>query len=162
MSHFIMLADCLRKFNNWNGFLAVVTGLIQYPVSRLKLTWKSLQPSIIKKWELVEKLASPMDNFKNLRELFDNTPPTILPISIFLKDLIFVEENHNWYKNKENETKLLNFHKVEILGKIITRLNVCQNTPYLFPTNTTVQAFLHNMRYLEYHVLEEQSKQIET
>lgn len=56
LSHCIMLAEVcfveigvsfiynkkLRDYNNWHGFLAIVSGILQYPVLRLNQTWKVL------------------------------------------------------------------------------------------------------------------------
>jgi len=160
LTHCILLAEMVKKYNNWNGFLAVVSGLLQYPVTRLRQTWKSLSPAIAKKWDHFEKLISPVDNFRNLRECCDtSSPPSVLPISIILKDLIFIEDgNYDWCPNSQ----LLNFHKLEILGRVLGRMRESQVVDYPLSSVKFIQGYLNNLFYVEdVEILETQSKQIE-
>uniref|UniRef100_A0A6B2L791 Ras-GEF domain-containing protein n=1 Tax=Arcella intermedia TaxID=1963864 RepID=A0A6B2L791_9EUKA len=161
LTHCINLADKLKKYHNWNGFLAVVTGLVQYPVTRMRQTWKGLHPNVIKKWEYLEKLASPLDNFKNLRESYlSSPPPLVLPISILLKDLTFVEDgNKDWFNESSG---ILNFYKVELLGRVLGRMNESQHIHFPLSQVSIIQEYLKNLFYVDdMDILEAQSKQIE-
>ena len=52
------------KLQNFHGLMAIFSGLIQLPVSRLKATWKSLPNVYLNKWE---KFVS----YRIVHEIFD-------------------------------------------------------------------------------------------
>jgi len=141
--------------------MAMMSGLVQYPVFRMKNTWKNLPPAILSKWEKLEKLASPIDNFRNLRGAFlGSPPPSILPMSILLRDLTFIEDgNQNWH---DKEAGLINCSKVELLGRVFTQVNERQHISYPLTYVSIIQEYIKNLFYLDdLRILDAQSKVIE-
>lgn len=64
--------------------MAVVSGLSQFPVSRLKGTWRLLSSSYEAKWKELESIINPINNFKTLRELQQDAETPLIPsLSIF-------------------------------------------------------------------------------
>jgi len=161
LSHCVILAGKLKKLKNWNGFMSVVSGLIQYPVARMKNTWKSLPPNLLSKWERYEKLATPLKNFKLLRDAINNSVlPSILPMTLVLRDLTFINDgNATWYNQ---DAGLLNFLKFEILGRLISQMNERQHIYYPLSTCEFIQNYLKNLFIIDAgDILEGQSKKIE-
>jgi len=88
--HFICVAEELKKIQNYHSFSAVVTGLSQFAVQRLKLTWTGLPQKSLELFQEFESLATPMKNFHRIREACQKaTPPFILPLAMLCKDLTF-------------------------------------------------------------------------
>jgi len=161
LTHFINVAEKLKKLQNWHTFLAVISGLSQSPVQRLKQTWKALNPHVLRKWQEFEELATPMYNFSALREAFQNSPPpTIYPILILVKDLTFIEDGNLDWRNKKS--KILNYEKMRLMGHVITQIKEAQNSQYPYTFVNIIQEYLKNVYYVEsVHDLNTLSKTIE-
>jgi len=96
LGYFIDVAVKLLNLNNFTGLMSIFAGLTQFTVSRMKLTWKGLPDKLIEKWEKLETICSPLGNFKHLRVLHDaSEPPVVRTPTLFLKDLVFIEEQKN-------------------------------------------------------------------
>eukprot|EP01125_Pyxidicula_operculata_P010731 TRINITY_DN352_c7_g1_i1.p1 TRINITY_DN352_c7_g1~~TRINITY_DN352_c7_g1_i1.p1 ORF type:complete len:1045 (-),score=221.73 TRINITY_DN352_c7_g1_i1:27-3047(-) len=161
LSHCIDLAEKLKRLQNWNGFMAVLSGLLQFPLARMKNTWKNIQGQLLNKWRECERFGSPLSNFRHIRETYNEAkPPHVPPVSIILKDLTFAEEgNKDWL---DQDKKLINYHKVEVLGRILTKIQEARNVRYPFPQIDLLRGYLENVFYLDnMDDLEIQSKTIE-
>jgi len=161
LSHCVLLAGKLKKLKNWNGFMAVVSGLIQYPVARMKNTWKNLPVNLLTKWDKYEKLATPVENFRSLRDAITSSPlPSLLPMTLVLRDLTFINDgNLTWYDEKAG---LLNFPKLEFLGRLINQMNERQHVYYPLTACEFIQSYLKNLFIInDLEILEGQSKRIE-
>jgi len=72
-------------------------------------------------------------------------PPSVLPISIILKDLTFIEDgNPDWY---DEEAQLLNFNKVELLGRVLGRMNESQHVQFPLSYVKVIQQYLKNLYF---------------
>jgi len=103
--HFILLCEKLKDLQNYNGLMAIYTGLYQFPIQRLKSTWKSINFIYLRKWRAIEELMSPMRNFRELRELQAKaSPPKIPCLTILFHDLVLSEDGNEdfWDKEKKN------------------------------------------------------------
>jgi len=161
LSHYIVVAEILKKWNNWHSFMAVISGLCQSPVQRLKQTWKALNPTLHKKFLDFEDLIRPNENFSALREAYTNSsPPVIYPILILIKDLTFIEDGNVDWRNKEE--KILNYEKMRLLGELVSILKNAQYLHYPFTKVPLIQEFLENVFYVDnIHDLTTLSKTIE-
>uniref|UniRef100_A0A6B2L0T9 Ras-GEF domain-containing protein n=1 Tax=Arcella intermedia TaxID=1963864 RepID=A0A6B2L0T9_9EUKA len=148
LTHFIHVAEHLKEFHNWHTFLAVISGLSLTAVQRLRQTWKALSPQVLKKWQEFETLSSPLQNFGKLRKAYQNSiPPTIYPILILTKDLTFIEDGNEDWRNKE--TKQLNYEKMRLLGQVISQIKEAQRVHYPFNSVPIMMEYLENVFYIE-------------
>uniref|UniRef100_A0A6B2KZZ7 Ras-GEF domain-containing protein n=1 Tax=Arcella intermedia TaxID=1963864 RepID=A0A6B2KZZ7_9EUKA len=152
LSHFIIIGIKLLSIRNYAGLMSVFIGLTQYPVSRMQLTWKSLPPPLIEKWEKLETICSPLNNFRHLRGLQNESiPPSIISPIIVIKDLSALEETipiQLEFEGKDgSKYHLWNFGKLQSIGKLISIINACQKTMYQFHSSTLMQKFLENVPF---------------
>eukprot|EP01126_Amoeba_proteus_P054566 TRINITY_DN6722_c0_g1_i3.p1 TRINITY_DN6722_c0_g1~~TRINITY_DN6722_c0_g1_i3.p1 ORF type:complete len:638 (-),score=158.90 TRINITY_DN6722_c0_g1_i3:343-2256(-) len=159
ISYFVHLAESLLKLKNFEGFLAVVFGLSQFSVSRLKKSIKAMSNERQIKLEQLQELANPMGNFHKLRELHETPPPMVKSISVLVKDLTGIEEgNKNWWDTKKKE---INVEKMLLLGNVISLIIECQNIPYCLDVQPSVQEYLNSLEFISESELERLSKLIE-
>uniref|UniRef100_A0A6B2L9K6 Ras-GEF domain-containing protein n=1 Tax=Arcella intermedia TaxID=1963864 RepID=A0A6B2L9K6_9EUKA len=124
--HFIVIAIELFELNNFAGLLSCFVGLTQICVSRLQLTWKGVPSNFLDKWKKIEIVCSPLGNFKNLRAIQDKcNMPLVLSPTLFIKDLTANDEIDMYINNN-----LLNFNKMNQIGKILKNISLAQNSPY--------------------------------
>jgi hypothetical protein len=99
------------------------------------------------KFKELEGMFLPTGNWKNLRPVYEKArPPMIPPSPMILKDLMFIEEGNADHWN--NDPKLLNIIKLQLLGRIVAKLQSCQEVPYqLFPV-ALIQQFLDDLYVL--------------
>jgi len=140
ITQFIGLALELQKLKNWHSLIAIVSGLSQFAISRLKLTWKSV-PAIRKgQFAQLEELVSPLGNFKNLRFAHDNDPPPcILSSTILVKDFTNLSEVSN-YQPKNSKT--INMHKFSVLAKLMGRIHQVKHCLFDFVEVPVIQSYL--------------------
>lgn len=129
---FIEIAQALREMNNYHGLTEMMCGLSNVSVHRLKKTWAIIPPEYISRYEELRKLCSQEQANKNMRQALQlSTPPCIPPLSMYLKDLTFINDG-----NADNiRDGLINVFKRRQVSKIILEtIKVNQNTPFLFET----------------------------
>jgi len=162
LAHHINVAEVLLQLNNWSSFMSFVFAFVSYPISRLKLTWKGLNPLTLEKWQRFEELTKPTANFGALRDACAKSqPPALPPISILLKDLIFIEDgNENWY---DKEHKVLNFGKIELLGRIASMVKRAMDDRYVYSEVSVIKNYLLNLFYVDdFRLLDSFSKASES
>jgi hypothetical protein len=99
------------------------------------------------KFKELEQIFLPTGNWKNLRPIYEKAkPPMIPPSPIILKDLMFIEEGNADHWN--NDPHLLNINKLQFLGKVVSKLQSCQETPYQFFPIALIQQFLDDLYIL--------------
>jgi hypothetical protein len=142
VSIFIAVAVKLLSLRNFFGLMAVFAGLTQFPVSRMKLTWDHVHRDTIEQWKKIETVCSPLGNFRNFRALQDrSTFPQLRAPILFVKDLTFIEDANKDFL--EGSTKLLNWEKIQMLGKVVHQsLGSLYKSNYELGINTEVQNFL--------------------
>jgi len=120
----------------------------------LKCLEQKVSSKRLDKWKKLEDLASPLSNFKDLRQFHDGVTPPLIPTpsicfffffffasrwslsdlsppphtALFLKDLLFIQDgNEDWYDAKK---KLVSWVKIKLLGKVISRIQLSLEVPY--------------------------------
>jgi hypothetical protein len=61
-----------------------------------------------------------------------------MPSPIILKDLLYIDQGNEDYADGE----LINWTKMELLGKVLLRFCLSQSAPYMFRTVHRVQCFI--------------------
>lgn len=166
ITHFIQVGHKLLEMCNFHGAMAIVVGLTQTAVSRLRESWKKV--SSMDKWKGLEQIMSPMGNWRALRTLHDNVAPPLIPTPmLYLKDLTFIEDGNDdvrlrhfpfsshqsasntlvrraqWY---DKQRKLISWEKIKLLGKVLTRIQLAQEVPYKFLVcNDLLYVFLSHL-----------------
>jgi len=93
--NFVILCSYLKAIRNFNGVMAILAGLSNAAVARLKHTKAALPPKIAKLSAELEEMMSSMSSFKNYRETVKNSAPPFIPfVGILLSDLTFAEDGN--------------------------------------------------------------------
>eukprot|EP01126_Amoeba_proteus_P059897 TRINITY_DN7876_c0_g1_i3.p1 TRINITY_DN7876_c0_g1~~TRINITY_DN7876_c0_g1_i3.p1 ORF type:complete len:182 (-),score=23.92 TRINITY_DN7876_c0_g1_i3:109-654(-) len=156
-SHAIALAIKLLSLQNFAGLIAVFMGLTQFSVSRLKQTWKGINENFREKWNKIESLCSPLNNFKNLRARHDSCSlPVVKAATLFVKDLTFIEDGNLTYH--QNDKNFYNLDKIKLMGRLLNSIKLSQQTTYdIFPV-PLVSEYLSKGNWLHEEDLENLSK----
>ncbi|KAJ5075793.1 ras guanine nucleotide exchange factor i-related [Anaeramoeba ignava] len=128
LSKFIRLCEHLNELNNFNTLMAVLAGINNSAIYRLKHTWEDLPKRFQDSFaELSKKMASD-SSYKNLREaLMQVNPPCIPYLGVYLTDITFIEDG-----NPDKIDNLINFYKRVLVSKVIINLQQYQQMGYNF------------------------------
>lgn len=116
----------LFNLHNFSTLMAILGGLNNSAILRLKQTKRELDKRVIRKVEELEHTMSPKNNYSLLRnELHSVAPPCIPFLAIYMSDLTFVDDG-----NPNCIDGLINFSKRRLVYSIISDLLNFQNHPY--------------------------------
>jgi hypothetical protein len=140
LKKFILVLKELQNLNNFSGLMSIFGGLTINAVFRLKKTWGQLSHNYKEIFDEIFKVAEFDNNFKKLRtEIKNNSNEPVVPyIGIFLSDLLKIEENSDFFKDK----KIINFQKRRLLYDIIISLKSLQKKKYDL---TVIYYFNHSL-----------------
>jgi len=139
-SYFIDVAWNLYEMKNYCGAIAIVSGLDNSAVYRLKHTKEKIKESNLQKYEILRQLTDSTSSFKNYRDQLSRvTQPCIPHMGILLTDLTFIEDG-----NQETiDHNLINFHKKRLLLKNIFSFIMNQQVPFNFHKVDSIQDFIN-------------------
>jgi RasGEF domain len=90
IKRFIGVAEELYRMGNFNSLGAVVAGLNNSSVQRLKRAWVLVSRRRVSLFEQLEDLLSPLYNFRNYHDAFrERLPPRIPYVAIYLRGILF-------------------------------------------------------------------------
>ncbi|KAB1265787.1 Rap guanine nucleotide exchange factor-like 1 [Camelus dromedarius] len=93
LKKFIKIAAICKQNQDLLSFYAVVMGLDNAAVSRLRLTWEKLPGKFKNLFRKFENLTDPCRNHKSYREVISKMKPPVIPfVPLILKDLTFLHE----------------------------------------------------------------------
>uniref|UniRef100_G1QM69 Rap guanine nucleotide exchange factor like 1 n=1 Tax=Nomascus leucogenys TaxID=61853 RepID=G1QM69_NOMLE len=93
LKKFIKIAALCKQNQDLLSFYAVVMGLDNAAVSRLRLTWEKLPGKFKNLFRKFENLTDPCRNHKSYREVISKMKPPVIPfVPLILKDLTFLHE----------------------------------------------------------------------
>ena len=156
----IKTANECKKLRDYNAVFAIVSGLNLVSVSRLKVTWEAVDPRRVKHLRDLEAFVSPTGNYKVYRQAVEALDPReyrIPIISLFLKDLFFMNEGNPKYievvESMDKAKKLINMEKLfNSYDKVVVFCNTKFNPP-LDPSAHTSEAnarsLVENMKTLK-------------
>ncbi|XP_042885600.1 rap guanine nucleotide exchange factor 1-like isoform X4 [Penaeus japonicus] len=138
---FIKIMKHLRKINNFNSYLALLSALDSAPIRRLE--WQRNVTDGLKEYcALIDSSCS----FRAYRQaLSDSTPPCIPYIGLILQDLTFVDIGNNELMADGN----VNFSKRWQQFNILDNMKRFKKCHYVFKKNEKVIAFFNN--FDDYH-----------
>jgi len=149
----IRLAEALRRINNFNGVLEVISAINSSPVRRLKRTWELIDEEHLSLFSSLETLMSHSASYKEYRAAVRRTDPPCLPyLGVYLTDLTFLDDGNQDFV----DDGLINFYKRELVAKVISEILRYQQVTYYksFPEMSSVLAWL--VRELENSSVDEQ------
>ncbi|KAM6957697.1 rap guanine nucleotide exchange factor-like 1 [Aplochiton taeniatus] len=112
---FIKMAALCKQQQDLLSFLALVLGLDNPAVSRLRLTWEGLPGKFRKQFQQFESIADPSRNHKSYRDLMASLRPPLIPFTpLLLKDLTFLHESC-----KSFHGELVNFEKMHKVADMV-------------------------------------------
>ncbi|KAK9319406.1 ras guanine nucleotide exchange factor domain-containing protein [Lipomyces orientalis] len=106
---FIHVAAHTRELQNYSTFMQLTLALASTTVQRLQTTWENVPSEDIALFQSLEQLASPLKNFRNLREAMDKSDVSkgCVPfIGLYLSDLTFNAERPALVKQKQARDSL--------------------------------------------------------
>jgi son of sevenless-like protein len=141
---FIKIAAALRKINNFHTLMAVLSGLNDGPIFRLKTTKDQIPPKWLKVWEELQSLMSHEGSYVNYRHALSAAQPPCIPyIGIYLRDLVYIEST-----NAPEEVKVpdgIQFKQKKQVFSVIKLLQTYQEHPYAFEPNDELIQMLNTL-----------------
>lgn len=129
LEKFMVIAHKLRKLNNYNGLGAVVAGLQNANIARLRATMQGVRPEVWKQYQSAEKLMLQAKSSFAYRLAWENSPlPRIPYMALHRKDLTAAEEGNKTLVGPNGDR--INWKKFEILGEILLPIMKSQGMPY--------------------------------
>ncbi|XP_019718806.1 RAS guanyl-releasing protein 2 isoform X2 [Hippocampus comes] len=153
ISHFIRVAQKLLQLQNFNTLMAVVGGLSNSSISRLKDTQAHISAETNKVFNSLIELVTSCGNYSQYRKRFSESSGFRFPIlGVHLKDLIAVHVALPDWTDK-GKTRV-NLAKTQQLYVILQVLAMIQNTPPNVDANTDLLNLL-TVSLDQYHTEEE-------
>uniref|UniRef100_A0A8C8LQG9 Ras-GEF domain-containing protein n=1 Tax=Oncorhynchus tshawytscha TaxID=74940 RepID=A0A8C8LQG9_ONCTS len=120
---FIKIAALCKQQQDLLSFLAVVLGLDNPAVSRLRLTWEGLPGKFRKQFQQFESIADPSRNHKSYRDLMGSLRPPLIPFTPLL--LKGDTHTHQW-RLLRGGWLIIMYHKVAEMVRSIRRYRSSQ------------------------------------
>lgn len=161
-AHIVTIANELLNLHDFHSFFALVSGLNNSSVVRLKKTLSKLSDKTLETLQYFNKLVSGEGNYRDLRAMIENIEPPAIPcFALTLKDLTFIEDG--------NPDKLdgvgINFYKWRLEYDVIQDVLAFQQVSYPQTSDPNIKAYLQmhiaNAVQLGEDGLYKQSKKLE-
>ncbi|KNC49777.1 cell division control protein [Thecamonas trahens ATCC 50062] len=140
MKWHVKLCAELRKLNNFHAVMAVLGGLSNPAVSRLKWTKGRLGRGTNKSLESLESLMSMEMGYTAYRTALQNSERAVPYIGVFLGDLIFIEDG-----NPDLIDGLVHWSKFRMMRNAIAEIRSFQSKPYAFVPVEPLQRYLNRI-----------------
>ncbi|EGC30951.1 hypothetical protein DICPUDRAFT_40694, partial [Dictyostelium purpureum] len=142
LSFFIDLGKNCVEMGNYSAANAILCGLNNSAVSRLKLTWEKITNKVNQDYDRLESLFDLSMNYKNYREEIKTTKAKIIPyLGVFTKDLIAIEEGNDTFTSN----KLINTEKFRLLYGTIKRIQSYQQPLFNIKASEPIKLYLRNI-----------------
>ncbi|KAJ5077753.1 ras guanine nucleotide exchange factor i-related [Anaeramoeba ignava] len=122
---FIKLGECFRAINNFNGLMAILSGLNDSSVYRLKFTREEIPRRDKTTLQDLDTLMSTESSYKVYRETLSKSAICVPYLGVFLTDLTFIEEG-----NRDYLANLINFSKRKLICDVIFSVQRFQRNSY--------------------------------
>lgn len=145
VAFWIKVANNCRKLNNYNAVMEVVASLGGVSISRLQRTWGHLPKKYIQMYKVCETLMSSIENYKEYRTYLEKVANTSKPavpyLGIFLRDVIFIDENPATTLDGE-----INQFKVDLERQLIKNVVKFQDRGYKYQENSKLKMILESWK----------------
>lgn len=125
LKKFIKIAAICKQNQDLLSFYAVVMGLDNAAVSRLRLTWEKLPGKFKNLFRKFENLTDPCRNHKSYRDVISKMKPPVIPfVPLILKDLTFLHEG-----SKTLVDGLVNIEKLHSVAEKVRTVRKYRSRP---------------------------------
>eukprot|EP01125_Pyxidicula_operculata_P009043 TRINITY_DN2986_c0_g1_i4.p1 TRINITY_DN2986_c0_g1~~TRINITY_DN2986_c0_g1_i4.p1 ORF type:complete len:572 (-),score=98.45 TRINITY_DN2986_c0_g1_i4:270-1985(-) len=139
---FITIAEHLYEHRNFNSLMAVLSGLSNATVHRLKVTRSQIPNSFNEKFVSLQKLMDPQGGYALYRSTLQKTVAPCIPyLAVSLSDLTLTEDG-----NPDTYNNLINFTKCKLIGNIINGIRDFQKVGYNLQPVYQIQAICKNLK----------------
>jgi len=153
----IDVAQKLRELNNFHLVSAIVSGINNSAIGRLKFTHARLSRRHRQTLQDLESVVSMEGAFKNFREALASAAPPCIPfMGAYLTDLIFIADG-----NPDKIDKRINFVKHKFVYNVVARIQTYQTVVYNLEPVENIQEFLDSLPQYDEKELFSRSLQIE-
>lgn len=143
--YFSNVAASLVSYNNFNGALAVFTGICSLNVTRMTKMMASARKRAGKVLDQLESLFSMTKNSKNYTDrLRASTLPIIPQIVLYARNLFSLGENNVAFEDGSTG-KIMNLPKFREFVKHANELAKYQTSTYYFPRDPNIYNLLSNL-----------------
>jgi len=160
IEHCIRIAYYLYHLKNYNSFIAVMTGLNSYIVTRLTNLWKEISSKCRRRFEQLSAISSYENNFQHYQDHLVHHPSSHIPfLGVTLRLLILTDDGNV----PTFSDGLINFEKMTLLWKIIYKDILHNQKAYLInvPQNDITTACFEKIPAIDEDELFEISKSIQ-
>ena len=141
---FIKIAQALRQMHNYHTLMAILGGLNEGPVYRLKFTKAELPPKFQQAIAELQNVMSADGSYNAYRlELAAATPPCIPYIGVYLRDLTYFDEGGG------GSDGMINFKSKKNVYSVIQIIQKYQTTLYPFKVNERAYNHLKSIKGLD-------------
>ncbi|KAM9002314.1 rap guanine nucleotide exchange factor-like 1 [Sarcophilus harrisii] len=125
LKKFIKIAAICKQNQDLLSFYAVIMGLDNAAVGRLRLTWEKLPGKFKNLFRKFENLTDPCRNHKSYREVVSKMKPPVIPfVPLILKDLTFLHEG-----SKTLLDGLVNIEKLHSVAEKVRTIRKYRSRP---------------------------------
>lgn len=139
MQLFIQVAEELLELRDYNALVAVMGGLNNASVSRLKKSFGKVSSKLLTTFEELNELVSGKENYRPMRVLWAQAEPPAVPfLALSLKDLTFIEDGNP----DKLETGGINFYKWRKLSEVVHDILSNRDLLYAFKADPEAESFI--------------------
>ncbi|XP_061218200.1 rap guanine nucleotide exchange factor-like 1 [Neopsephotus bourkii] len=146
----IKIAAICKQNQDMLSFYAIVIGLNNAAISRLRLTWEKLPGKFKNLFRKFENLTDPCRNHKTYREVLAKMKPPLIPfVPLILKDLTFLHEG-----SKTLLDGLVNVEKLHCIAEKVRTIRKYRSRPLCLdleasPTQLQTKAYVRQLRVID-------------
>ncbi|XP_061702055.1 rap guanine nucleotide exchange factor-like 1 isoform X2 [Syngnathoides biaculeatus] len=150
---FIKIAALCKQQQDLLSFLAVLLGLDNPALSRLRLTWEGLPGKFRKQFQQFESITDPSRNHKSYRDLISGLTPPLIPFTpLLLKDLTFLHESCKTFHGQ-----LVNFDKMHKVAEMVRSVRRYRSGQLVTDTETSPSHLQTKAYVRQLHVIDNQN-----
>ena len=147
---FIKICKFLMKIGNFDDCLCIMTGLINYNISKLNKTWGHIPSEEMTNFRQLKKILSFEDNWKYLRKeiqkKIDNKSFYIPYLGYYTKRMLYLEEMGPYIKKN---TSLINLEKIVEVYKVIKDFHQIKNVKFRYSIDESIKKELSILQCLD-------------
>lgn len=136
---FIDLASDLADMQNFNACMAVVSGLNNSSVQRLRKTWKGLPERQTSRWDELSLLMDTKNNYRAYRAALSAASRPLVPfLGVILRDITFIIDGNPCLR----PGGYINLSKLLLLGEVLAEMRQHQQHRFVLDSNRFVPSLL--------------------
>eukprot|EP00010_Vexillifera_abyssalis_P003031 CAMPEP_0201555756 /NCGR_PEP_ID=MMETSP0173_2-20130828/51115_1 /ASSEMBLY_ACC=CAM_ASM_000268 /TAXON_ID=218659 /ORGANISM="Vexillifera sp., Strain DIVA3 564/2" /LENGTH=275 /DNA_ID=CAMNT_0047967705 /DNA_START=86 /DNA_END=910 /DNA_ORIENTATION=- len=114
----VEIASCFLELNNYDGAMAIISGLANSAVNRLKFTKDALPQKVVTEQQRIKELFDSTGSYKTYRaHISAATPPCIPFVGVYLTDLTFIEDG-----NQNTIDNMINVYKRSLVYEVVSQI----------------------------------------